>query len=808
MSYVELRAFIAGVRHFLILFTLAFAFGACSSGGPASQPMGPVAPPPPPPPPDSSAEFNANRGLGKIHADIAYTAGFTGAGVLVAVIDNGFDRNHVDLKNKLHPASQDVVPGQTSLIENSNGVSHGTGTASVVAGEKNGLGSHGVAYDATILALAVESDALLASGCQEIRCTIADDDIATAINIAVDNGAKVISMSLGGPTPNANLAAALKRAADAGIVIVIAAGNSSFPDPSDFALFGLDPSVLGSVIIAGGSNTAYDDLFFTGAPRPDGGVGGSNQAGIAQDIYVVGPGQNILVAVSRNFAGNSQSFANGTGTSFATPHIAGTAALLIQAFPNLTAQEVVQIILTTADDAGAPGVDARFGHGFLNLTAAFQPLGPTAFTTSADGTISDADPLVDDTGFGFGFAFGDAFKKIDALKSVMITDSYQRSFMVDATTLFTPLFEAGADVEPFLHSNAASGNYLMPFGTDTTLFFGVRTYSPDRDPTFFSRYLGSEVPFSSFSATQNNEISELGFMKFDTKVGKKTSFTFATGLAPDAVLASTNKEITASFDFVTTRQAGHSYFSQMQGLTATGIGWNLSPKTRLGFVASYGKYKPALGAFQTLSPTLEGKAFSAVIGLNQTFKDFSVNAAFGSLSEQNAILGSLTSGALDGGNRAQTWFANIGAAANLGNGFMLSGNYQKGITSIRGAEGLITGFSSIATSSFSAMLTKANLIKSRDRFGLYVGQPIHVDSGSVSLRLPTGRDYVMNRILFTEAQAGVAPSGRQVDYEIFYSLPLGLGFDVDMNLFYQKDAGHQRGLNNAGAAIRLKRNLF
>lgn len=796
---------------FLIII-IPFAVGACSSGG--SRPA-PVATPPTPPPPtpntDFEDEFKLNAGLGAIKAEVAYDAGFSGRNILVADIDDGVDPNHVDIIDNLSGQSQSVVPGQPGLF--ANGAVHGTAVFSVIAGVRNGIGTHGVAYNAKVLSIQTLDANVDVEACEVERCRFTDENIILAIDFAIAKNAKIINIPLGGEGPGAALLAAFKRAVDAGIVIIISAANGTQANPDDFALVGLHPDLLGSIIIAGGSNTTFDDLFATDNVRANGQLFGSNAAGIAQDIYVVAPGQDIAVAYSSGSSNVDDdvfdAFALFSGTSFAAPHIAGFAALLFQAFPNLTGPEVVQIILTTADDWGNDGVDARFGHGFINIATAFQPIGAMSFTTSFDGTISDADPLFDDTGFGFGPAFGDAFLNIGILTEVMVLDDYERSFTIDLTARFTGLTQPGINLENFLHSGFGSRTYTIPLSEDQNLFFGIRSFDPGQDTSYYSRYYGSPIPLSGplagFGGTSGQRIYELGFLKFESKIGQNTSFSFVTGLAPETIITSSNKQVLQGFDFATRRQAGNSYFAQMQGITSTGITWNASAKTKLALVTSYGKYQTGFNPLADIIPQLEGRAFSTIAGINRDLGRFKVNVVLGALFEQNAILGSLSSGALNSANRSQTYFVTLGASVNLGRGFFFSGSYQRGITTVQGSpSSLVTGFSNLTTSSFQAYLTKDGLISKADRIGLYVGQPLHVDSGSVSLRLPTGRDYEANRILFTSAKAGVSPSGREIDYELYYALPTALGFDLGVNLFYQQDAGHITGFDNFGMTLRLK----
>ncbi len=804
------------VRIGLLLF-LSFLVVSCASGPggtpPSNGPSASPPPPPPPPPPPSSGpplppmpdnpsfsdEFRANPGLPAIHVGPANSKGFTGAGVIVADIDDGVDPNHIDIVDNLHPDSQNVVPGHDDIFE--NGAIHGTSVFSIIAGVKNGIGTRGVAYNAQVLVLQA----------MQMPDFFFDHDIlADAVDIAIATGVKVINMSLGGEGPNDKLLEALKRAANAGIVIVIAAGNGSHPNPDGLSLAGLDPEILGSLIIVGGANSTFDDLFFTGEPRDDGSLYGSNLAGIGKDIYVVAPAEGTVGALSSASPfvpdNDFHEFTLFGGTSAAAPHVAGFAALLFEAFPNLTAQEIVQIILTTAEDWGEPGVDSRFGHGFINISAAFQPIGAMAFTTSFEGIPSDDDPDFDGSGFAFGYSFGDAFSNIEGLKEVMILDNYRRSFWIDITGRFNPRFSPGSDLEQFIHESFQSLNLAVALSPGQNLFFGIRTFDPLEDPDYYSRFYGSPVPLNRKNFDSPEDISQLSFLRLDSRVGENTTLTFANGLAPEDVFGLSNETLARGFNFVTRQQNGNSYFSGMQGIYSTGVSWQAFRKTRLVFLTSYGKYKSTTHFLGNLFPDMKGEAFASIFGVKRVIgKRVQVNGLFGGLFEKNAILGSVSAGALASGQRTSTWFAGLGGRVNLGKGFEFSANFQTGLTSVTGnTPGLIDGFSKLRTSSFSVLASKKNLFTNNDAFGVFIGQPLHLDNGTVSLRLPTGRDYEAGRVLFTNVEAGVSPSGRQMDYEIYYALPTVLGLDFKLNLFYQKDAGHIKGFDHYGVGIRVK----
>jgi len=140
----------------------------------------------------SNAKTYCSYGPGTIGADSAYAKGATGAGAVVAVIDTGVDPLHVELDANISPNSIDIVRGDPMADEDG----HGTQMAGIIAGEKNGLANHGVAYDATILAIRADTRVPCGSGA---TCSVfLDSDITAALNYAASMSANVINLSLGG----------------------------------------------------------------------------------------------------------------------------------------------------------------------------------------------------------------------------------------------------------------------------------------------------------------------------------------------------------------------------------------------------------------------------------------------------------------------------------------------------------------------------------------------------------------------------------------------------------------------------------
>lgn len=272
-------------------------------------------------------------GLDRVGAPTAWAAGVTGAGVTVAVVDTGVDTLHTDLDASLwtNPgeiAGNGIDDDNNGFIDDSRGwdfVSndndpmdlngHGTHVAGTIAAENNGSGQTGVAHGARIMPVRV----LDAAGSGTYAA------IARGVRYATANGARVINLSLGGGTGSPDLQSAIQDAAARGVVVVMAAGNDGA------ATVGYPAAYAASVGMAVGAV----DLNGTMASF-------SNRAGSTPLDYVTAPGVNIYSTLLAN------TFGYLSGTSMATPHLAGLAALILSYRPTLSAAQVEALITASA----------------------------------------------------------------------------------------------------------------------------------------------------------------------------------------------------------------------------------------------------------------------------------------------------------------------------------------------------------------------------------------------------------------------------------------------------------------------------
>jgi len=243
--------------------------------------------------------------------------------VTIAIIDSGIDYTHEDLSANYLPGGYDWVNHDPDPRDD---FGHGTQCAGIAAAViDNGKGIAGIAQVN-----------LMAEKVLDHTGRGTEWDVALAIVHAVGHGATIISLSLGGDENAQVEEDACRYAWDNGCLLVAAAGNQMVEGV-------LYPAAYESVI-AVGSIDQTDQRRGTWGP----------------ELELVAPGVSIL---STSLYGG---YASVAGTSMATPHVAGVAALLWSQYPSLTNQQVRTILTQTADDLGAPGFDMYFGYGKVN----------------------------------------------------------------------------------------------------------------------------------------------------------------------------------------------------------------------------------------------------------------------------------------------------------------------------------------------------------------------------------------------------------------------------------------------------------
>ncbi len=279
-----------------------------------------------------------------IKATTAWDVAKGDAETVIAIVDTGVDMTHPDLVSKLVSSGHDFANNDDDATDD---VWHGTHVAGIAAADtNNAVGIAGVARDCRIL---------------PVKVTDATGDgyyswIIDGIIWAADHGADVINISLGGNYADPFLEDACKYAHDKGAVVVAAAGN-------DGIALVLYPAAYDDYVLAVAASD-YNDA-----------IAGFSSFG--PEVDVAAPGVWILAPAPQWYVGEGfLPYLFGSGTSMATPHVAGLAALIKSAKPDLTVDDIMKLIRYTADDINKtahPGRDDYAGYGRINMTRALAP---------------------------------------------------------------------------------------------------------------------------------------------------------------------------------------------------------------------------------------------------------------------------------------------------------------------------------------------------------------------------------------------------------------------------------------------------
>ena len=743
-------------------------------------------PPPPPPPPPASfpstiappsafetREYNATVGLPLIGASSAYAIGATGQGIKVAVIDTGSITDHPDFDGATittyDVCASTACPGYDSAGNSLTQVrqpgdidteGHGTLVTGVIAAVRqddfqttaddnvpNGI--HGIAYEASVLDIRADSPGSCARTGEDEGCTFADSNLVRAIDYAIAQGATIINMSLGGEVDtNSTLENAVRRAAQAGILVVISAGNDAEPagtddmgnpvdavgqTPSEPAYIAGEAASLGRVVAVGSIDTGRRISDF------------SNRAGDAtKNYYLLAPGEGIvttgldddisnpdlLTCVGAQTSGCNDADSDGdyyrvSGTSFSAPYVAGALALLLDAFPNLkqNPELALQILLDTADDyvdaspdlitgatAGA-GADSVSGVGIMNLAEAFRPQGQQTLSISLD-RVSLGEALAPSGG-----AFGDWASNSGAFNGLVFQDKYDRGFRLDADATAKRL-PRGLLASRIVDMNtradwAASQSRAVAVGDLSLAWFTPRVQEDRLAPY-------QADPVTNFQAAYSFNGGEVEF-------GRGGGI---SRLAPDVTL-----------------------------FNEPGIGNAFSTSGSWARVS----HETAFGLTMDLFTATEETRSLTGVSLGRDARFWSVRAGISSASDtQTALGGSLQDRFGETDQTAMTAYSLEGQLNPFGRLTLSSGMEMASID--------LPGIDSrdIWTSRWS--LGAAHPV-GPGALSLVVAQPRRAETGTIRFLAPTGIDD-RGAIVQSDIEAGLTPSGRQIDYETRYRFRL------------------------------------
>jgi thermitase len=253
-----------------------------------------------------------------------------GGGVVVAIVDSGVGPTW-ELDGQLVPGINIAGP-VPPRVDNQD---HGTAVACVIAARDDGRGINGVAPAAEVMSVRAFS-----------RPNAPNPRVAWGVRWAVDHGADVLSLSFDDTRDNTRLRQSIRYALDRKVIVVASAGND------------------GDEVVE--YPASYPGVIGVGAVRPSLDLAGFSTEGA--DVDVVAPGVHVLSCDPFD------TLSWYSGTSFATPIVAGIVALMKADHPGLTPKQAERTLRGTADDLGDPGRDIRYGSGLVDADRALRSL--------------------------------------------------------------------------------------------------------------------------------------------------------------------------------------------------------------------------------------------------------------------------------------------------------------------------------------------------------------------------------------------------------------------------------------------------
>ena len=681
---------------------------------------------------------------------LALSSGLTGAGKLVAVVDTGFRPSHQEFAGKtIHQSG--VLPS----------LDHGTHVASLIAGIQDGRGMQGVAPGADLHFTAINPTGALTLDIANVTTgtlhaaslgAVAQNN-SWGFNVSAadfqthlqSNPGRTVAQGLNTMIANygsanwQNYLDALSTFQSGGVV-VWALSNDETMSSGDVmaALPYFDRRLQGAWVAAANGYFEVDGSgSITKAVRL------SASCGLAASFCIAGDGTTTGADARSN-----ASYSAGTGTSYVAPQIAGTVALLAEAFPDLTPEEWTKRLLASADNSWfarlgvtvSGSVDygngvthaysGEWGHGVLDIAAALSPIGSVS-VLSGDHVVTSERVGLQDSIVATPASFGNGLQSALVGSDIAVFDALNRSYAVEGSVLVAP------QVTPILPGLLAS--VARPhWGVAPTRQDALAGFSGDAPGTSLAVLSSANGLFE----TSRHATPHMGTSVFALTRGS---------------IAATSTHRFGALEMTAIGFAGQSAAAQTDTVTGTGINLALGEESRVSVGMSY-------------------------------------------LGDQGGLLGLSQSQSFDWGDGSTIATLHLGVDHQLTSELGLFGRFEYGNAAPNGeSTGLVGSISNIRFSGFEIGARMGSLLAASDTLSFSLAQPLRIEEGTMGLQLPTGRTSG-GTIEQREVAADLAPDGRELDLSLDYRIPIGTG-QFQLGAQYRLDPGHVQRASTMGIAM-------
>ncbi|KQN92728.1 subtilase [Sphingomonas sp. Leaf231] len=704
-------------------------------------------------------------------AAYAYDRAITGKGVTIAVLDTGINRSTPEFTGRISADSTGfeqrvarcgTCPAETlALYAIDDKQGHGTTVASVALTARNGSGPQGVAPEATLLALKIVG-ADLSGQTAGSTGPIPESGsanamlIAPAIRYAVEKGAFVSVLSLNGfgtgqIAQDQRAAMDQVRLADRLLVNSIdnATGKDSFTGEFAENFVGTDRANKDWFLFAIGVDQ-------NGNPRSANG-----NAGPLADRMLAAGGNNVQV-VDKD--GNIVSV---TGNSFAAPAVAGAAALLKQYWPQLGGKAISRILLDTATDAGAPGVDAVYGAGILNVEKA----GGKAISRILLDTATDAGAPGVDAVYGAGILNVEKAMQAQAPASAFAAAD---AVLTRFSSLTTSAPFGGSAAASALSGQVGGMTVLDRYGRDYTMTgsAGVRTRG--------SGLLAGAV-LASTDAPWRAAQAQAARFGFATNVGaqamRRPDVPAVVSFSPAA-----GQQVTLGTNVAIGGGSGLAG-SPLRGIASMPVG-SMSAWSGGGWSASF-----------SIGTSRDGRLRQQVIGFAMPL---GLGFELSDLAERGQVLG-MRGDATLGLSGARTTLATLIYRQRLA-GVDLTARASASSTRASGGSDLLRFGGPLIGSAF-ALEGASGLFGGRATLGL--SSPLRVERARAVLLAPVSFDLVSGALVTRTMAVDLAPDARELDLELGWMTSLSRTSSLRFGVAHAFDAGHVAGVSDTAGFVTI-----
>lgn len=785
-----------------LALTLSLVLAGCSGGaGPADQPQASI-PAPAPPPPDpvppavpqpvsptwasrgvvtdpvvaaqilASPEFraadanctyvgcaasgtqagNQSQAYALHNLHEALSSGLRGSGQLVAVVDEGFRITHQEF------AGKSILQSGAQPVKD-----HGTHVASLIAGKRDGVGMHGVAPEANLHLTAINptggstldianvthgtlNAASLGAVAQNnswgfnVAASTLQNHLDANPGQSVAQGLNSVIANYGVNRWQAYLDA-LDTFGNGGVVVWSLSNDNSIASGDVMATLPyFEPRLQGSWIAAA---NGYFEVNAAGDITKA--VRMSAPCGLAARFCIAGDGTTKAASAT-----SDTSYAAGTGTSYVAPQISGAVALLAEAFPDLSSEEWAKRLLASADNSW------------------FSALG-----VPVDGSVDFGNGVTHTYSGEWGHGVLDIAAALRPIGSVAVL--------------------SGDNVMTSERASLAESTLVAPAAFGDSLAAAL-----DRSDiaVFDSLNRGFAVQGSSLVAEpRSNMLPEL----------------LASVSGPALGVLPTYKQVqdsagSASGIRVALLGNAAGVFEPSGSGVLNGRASVFSNAKNALTIASTG----AAGPFSVTAVGIaghgdEGRNGIAGTGLNLAFEGGGSRISLGMsyFGEEGSVFGLGRNAAFGLGSGGTTSAAHLGINQAITTKLSLYGRLEYGVAMQSGtASGLVSNLSDMQFSGFELGARMDDVFSDNDSAGISISQPLRVESGTLGLNLPVSRS-ADGTIKHRQSTADLAPSGRELDLDFSYVMPVN-GGKLQLGLQYRFDAGHIQGASAVGSAVSFQ----